>query len=132
MDPCIDATICKAAREVHAYLGGGLSESIYQKAISIELRDQGYDIENEVVIPVFYKTQYVGFVRADVVVEKYIILELKVAPKITDAHMLQLSKYTKWNNQSSPDAGFVTLGAVVNFGVAGVEVRFDENSIIVD
>ena len=132
MDSRIGSIIYKAAREVHADLGGGLSESIYQKAMSIELRDMGCDVENEVVIPVLYKAQYVGFVRADIVVDKYIILELKVAPKITDAHMLQLSKYTKWNPKIPPGAEFVTLGAVINFGVAGVDVRFDEKSILVD
>lgn len=51
MDKTLDQHIVEAANDVYAQSGGGLSECIYQAALAIALRQRGYGIETEVVVP---------------------------------------------------------------------------------
>ena len=72
----------RIANEVVKELGSDYGEKIYQDAFLVELRLRGYqDYDREREIPVTYKNQHVGIVRADVVVRKgseEVVLELKV------------------------------------------------------
>ena len=45
--------------EVYNQLGPGLLESIYEKAMVIELRSQGFEVKNQVAVPVYYKGEIV-------------------------------------------------------------------------
>lgn len=117
MHPVSVETLSAAASEVHRCLGPGLSEVIYQTALAIDLRKRGCQVETEVVIPIAYQETYVGFVRADLVVNQCTIIEVKAVAKITDAHMLQLENYMRWlslDRMASPPKGG-PQGAVVNF-----------------
>jgi|SRR5208283_1227701 len=70
------------ADEVVSELGSDYAETIYQEAFLVELRLRGYqDYDRERVLPVTYKKQTVGCVRADVVLRKdseEIVLEMKI------------------------------------------------------
>jgi len=108
-----------AAQKVHAELGPGLSEAVYQTALAHELRARGYRVETEVVIPIHYQRAYVGFVRADLVVNECTVIEVKVVANITKAHCDQLQSYTRWLSvdrtlPGSPPDG--VRGTVINFG----------------
>ena len=72
-----------AAYEVRLNLGSGYLESVYQNALMIELRNRGIYAEKEVAIPVWYKGEQVGDFRADILVEKSVILELKAVRELT-------------------------------------------------
>lgn len=112
-----------ASQKVHAALGEGLSEAVYQKALAFELRARGYRVETEVVIPIHYQKAYVGFVRADLVVNECTVVEVKVVANITKAHMDQLTGYMRWLPTDRvlpgpPPEG--VKGTVVNFGGSAV------------
>ena len=109
----------KAAQKVLAELGEGLSEAVYQKALAHELRTRGWRVETEVVIPIHYQKAYVGFVRADLVVNECTVVEVKVVGNITKAHMDQLTGYMRWLPTDRvllgpPPEG--VKGTVINFG----------------
>jgi|SaaInlV_125m_DNA_1040241.scaffolds.fasta_scaffold19674_2 GxxExxY protein len=118
MEPVTVATLDDAANAVHRALGPGLSEVVYQTALAMDLRKRGCMVETEVVIPIFYQKTYVGFVRADLVVNQCMVIEVKAVAKITEAHMLQLQNYMRWLSLdrmlNPPSDG--TQGAVINFG----------------
>lgn len=82
-----------AAYEVRLNLGYGYLESVYQNALMIELRNRGIYAEKEVAIPVWYKGEQVGDFRADILVEKSIILELKAVRELNPIHEAQLVNY---------------------------------------
>jgi GxxExxY protein len=112
------ATLDDAANQVHRALGPGLSEVVYQTALAMDLRQRGCTVETEVVIPIFYQKTYVGFVRADLVVNQCTVIEVKAVTKITEAHLLQLQNYMRWlslDRMHDPPADG-TQGAVINFG----------------
>ncbi|MFZ0322216.1 MAG: GxxExxY protein [Candidatus Sulfotelmatobacter sp.] len=72
----------RIADEVVSELGSDYAETVYQEAFLVELRLRGYqDYDRERVLPVTYKKQTVGCVRADVVLRKdseEIVLEMKI------------------------------------------------------
>jgi len=105
-----------AANAVHRELGPGLSEAVYQTALAIDLRKRGCMVETEVVIPIAYQQTYVGFVRADLVVDQCTVVEVKAVAKITEAHMLQLENYMRWLPRNRMFQGGGEQGAVINFG----------------
>lgn len=76
-DPLTEKVI-GCAIEVHRNLGPGLLESAYRRCLALELGNAGLPYETEVPMPVKYKDEILdcGF-RADMVVEKSLLLELK-------------------------------------------------------
>lgn len=62
---------------VHKVLGAGFLESIYRRALVIELRRAGLKVEVERPILVRYRGYVVGRHRLDLLVEGSLILELK-------------------------------------------------------
>lgn len=112
MADLVDTNIVKvkdAAMLVGAFLEKGRSECIYQKALSIELNRQGIQTLQEEIIPIKYTGDAViGFERSDIVLpDLHMVLELKVAPKITTDHHWQLVHYLK--------AKQYQVGMVINF-----------------
>jgi GxxExxY protein len=87
--------IIASGMEVHRLLGPGFLEAIYQRALSHELRLRGLSSEHELDIPIAYKGHSVGRHRLDLVVEKRVIVELKAADAIIDAHVAQTLSYMK-------------------------------------
>jgi GxxExxY protein len=100
--------IIGAAVEVQRILGVGLLESAYAAAFEIELGERGLRFEREVAITGRYKGQDVGIAyRADFIVEKTVIVELKAIDALADNHRAQLLSYLRL-------AG-VKLGLLINF-----------------
>ena len=70
--------IIGCAMRVHQNLGPGLLESVYQKALLIELDEACLEFEEEVPIDVLYNGNNLGIgFRIDILVENTVILELK-------------------------------------------------------
>jgi GxxExxY protein len=65
--------------DVYNELGSGFLESVYQRAFLIALLEAGIQCETEFPIPVHFRSRNVGTFYADILVEKKVILELKVA-----------------------------------------------------
>lgn len=98
------------AMKVYTKLGPGLLESVYQKALLVELDKQGIGAESEVPIEVTYDGVDLGLgFRMDVLVEDILILELKSVSAFESIHYKQLSNYLHLAN--------LPLGYLINFNV---------------
>lgn len=106
--------IIGAAYQVHRVLGAGFLEKVYEKALTIELRNRGFDVSPQYPIPVFYEGIQVGDYFADLIVEGEIIVESKAVEMLTKAHEAQLVNYLQ-------GIGF-DIGLLINFGKS-VEVK---------
>jgi GxxExxY protein len=100
--------IRSAIFEVFKELGPGLLESVYEIALLKELVLLGIQAKSQVVVPVFYKGEYLesGF-RIDILVENKIIIEIKSIKELEDVHKKQLLTYLKLSE--------LQLGFLVNF-----------------
>lgn len=91
--------IVGAAIEVHKTLGPGLLESVYEKCLLHELKLRGLMAEQQVFVPLDYKgLKFEVELRADVIVEKLIVVELKTVDIILPIHKAQLLTYLKLLN----------------------------------
>ena len=74
--------IIRIANNVFNTLGKGFVESIYHKAILVDLYNTCYSIETKKIIPIMYKNINVGYVESDIIVydtvhNVTVIIELK-------------------------------------------------------
>src|SRR5262249_51839115 len=93
---------------VYNELGFGFLESVYRKALKLSLEEKGLRVEAEVPIPVFFRGTNVGDFRADLILNRLVLLELKTAETIVAAHEAQLLNYLR--------ATTLELGLILNFG----------------
>ncbi|HEX7898055.1 MAG TPA: GxxExxY protein [Planctomycetota bacterium] len=100
---------------VHSTLGPGFVESIYRRALVLELSRGGLAVEPEREIDVFYLGERVGWHRMDLVVERKVIVELKAVEKLVSAHYAQLRSCLK--------ASRLIVGLLVNFGGSRADYR---------
>jgi GxxExxY protein len=101
--------IIGAAIEVHRIIGPGFPESVYRKALSVELSLRGIEHACEAPLPVFYKGVEVGEGRIDVLVQKSIVVELKTVQSLGDVHRSQVIAYLQGTR--------LRLGYLINFNV---------------
>ena len=71
--------IHKLAEEVLEALGAGHTESVYHNAMKVGLQDERFPFESERDLPITFRGRYVGTVRADIIVDKRIVIELKAS-----------------------------------------------------
>lgn len=109
------AQIVSSSYDVINSLGTGFLESVYQRALIMELRSKGISCEMEKPIEVFYKGEIVGAYRADIVVEDKIIIETKVCDEIALAHEFQVVNYLK--------ASKIDYGIIINFGTLPLGIK---------
>ncbi|MCK5915161.1 MAG: GxxExxY protein [Deltaproteobacteria bacterium] len=92
----IGRIIVDASIKVHRALGPGLFESVYEKVLSYELSLRQLHLERQVDIPIEYDgLRFDGGFRADIIVEKTVILELKSVESILPVHKKQIQTYLK-------------------------------------
>lgn len=102
--------IIGCAMEVYKSLGPGLLESVYQKALMKELDYCDIPAKAEVPINVFYRGDDLGVgFRMDILVDDFIILELKSVAKLEDIHYKQLLNYLILTDKP--------IGYLINFKV---------------
>lgn len=89
-----------AAFKVHTELGPGLLESVYETALTYELKQKGYEVKNQIGVPMIYADikMDVGF-RLDILVNDLVIVEVKSVESLTDVHHKQLLTYLKLSNK---------------------------------
>jgi GxxExxY protein len=96
-------------------LGFGFLESVYKKAMIIELAKNKLNVEDEKPLQVYYDNQIVGEFSADLFVEDTVVVELKSVQNIVKNHEVQLVNYL---NGLKKD-----IGLLINFGPSGVDVK---------
>jgi GxxExxY protein len=100
--------IIKCFYNVYNTLGYGFLEKVYHNALLLELRSYGLEAISQGEIIVFYNGTEVGHYYADIIVEDRVILEIKVAKTIIEAHEAQLLNYLRATDKE--------VGLVLNFG----------------
>ena len=100
--------IIDAFFEVYDVQGHGYLERVYQNSLYLELIERGHKVEAQKEIKVYYKGREVGVYFADLVINDLVILELKAAETLTDAHEAQLVNYLRGTDYE--------VGYVLNFG----------------
>ena len=83
------------AEDIWASLGPGYSESVYHCAFEVALRSQGIYYETERIVPVYYSGLNVGHVRADLIVNRKAVIELKSVSKLNETYRIQTQNYLK-------------------------------------
>lgn len=103
-------TIVDVAFQIHKQLGPGLLESVYEAVMLHELRKRGLTVEYQVPIPVTWDGLQleIGF-RADLIVERCLIVELKSIEQINPVHKKQLLTYLRLTD--------CRLGLLINFNI---------------
>ena len=84
------------AIKVHKELGAGLLESIYEKCLKHELEKNGYDVKQQLIVPIKYdEIIFDANLKVDLLVNDTIIVELKAIEEILPIHEAQLQTYMK-------------------------------------
>jgi GxxExxY protein len=80
---------------VHRALGPGFRESIYRKAMCVELEARGLAFEVERPVRVSYRGVEIPGQRVDLIVGGLIVVELKTVVRFDGVHVGQLISYLK-------------------------------------
>lgn len=104
----ISKPILQVFYDVYNELGYGFLEKVYQNAMYFELKSQGYKVEAQKQIKVYFKDQLVGEFYADLLIEDSIIVELKACEHLINSHVAQLMNYLRSTE--------IEVGLVLNFG----------------
>jgi GxxExxY protein len=96
-------------------MGFGYLESVYEKCLMIELHKAGLQAEAQVAVPVYYENELVGDFRADILVEKAILVELKSIKALAATQEAQLVNYLVATGKE--------VGLLINFGETRVEIK---------
>jgi GxxExxY protein len=87
--------IIGAAIEVHRRLGPGFLESVYEKALIIELKKRGLSVQYQVDVVISYDGQDVGRHRLDLLVEDTIVVDNKAIKNLEDIHFAIVRSHQK-------------------------------------
>lgn len=107
--------VIQCAYNVRLQLSAGFLESVYRKALMIELDKCFIFAEEECPIDVYYDDVVVGEFRADIIVENRIIIELKAVQHLLPVHETQLVNYLSATNKD--------YGLLINFGGERIEIK---------
>ena len=101
--------------KVHRTLGPGFMESVYQRALVIEFRKAGLQVQMEREYAVKYEGEIVGRHRLDILVEGKVVVELKTVKLLSTFHFAQARAYLK--------ATGLRAAVLVNFSCAMADFR---------
>jgi len=106
---CSGAVI-DAALKVHTLLGPGLLESAYEVCLRYELQKRGHRVDRQRTVPIVYAdvSLDIGF-RIDLLVDNWVVVEVKAVSKLVPVHEAQLLSYLKLSGHH--------LGLLINFNV---------------
>ena len=107
--------IIGCAMKVHATLGNGFQEVIYQRALVIEMEKAQLGFAREIEMPIYYNHIEIGSRRVDFLVENKVLVELKALVKLEDVHLAQGLNYLV--------AYKLDKGLLLNFGARSLEVK---------
>ncbi|MBZ5682287.1 MAG: GxxExxY protein [Acidobacteriia bacterium] len=93
---------------IHNELGHGFLESVYEQAFSVSLAESNIFFERQIAVPVWFHGQQIGEFRADLLVDRKVIVELKTGRDIEPG----------WEEQLLNDlrATEIEVGLLFNFG----------------
>ena len=105
-----------AAMEVHAGLGPGFLEAVYQEALAIEFAERGIPYQREVQLPIVYKGQTLtARYRVDFICYSNVLVELKALNAMGGTEESILLNYLKATGHER--------GLLLNFGAPSLQVK---------
>lgn len=104
----ISSIIVNTSLKIHRELGPGLFESVYEEILTYELLKRDLFVERQKVIPVKWDQVIMdqGF-RADLIIDRKVIIEIKSIEAVAPVHQKQLLTYLKLTG--------LKLGLLINF-----------------
>lgn len=103
------------AMKVHRTLGAGFVEFVYRNALIHELRRAGLSVEIEKSAKVRYDSVVVGEFNIDLLVEGWLIVELKAVRTLVEEHEVQVVNYLTAIGQD--------FGLLLNFGAKSLQFK---------
>ena len=100
--------IIRAFYYVYDRLGHGFVESVYQRSLAHVLHKRGLHVECEVGVDVLFENVTVGQFRADMIIERVVVAEIKSSRSLSDADWKQLLNYLRATN--------LEVGLLCHFG----------------
>ena len=104
----VSAIVLDTCIRLHTQYGPGLYESVYEEVLSYELNKRNLYLERQKGIPFIHESVRLdaGF-RADLIVEKLVLIEIKSVQALLDVHYKQVQTYLKLTG--------LKLGLLINF-----------------
>jgi GxxExxY protein len=119
----ITQRVIGCAMKVHATLGNGFQEVIYQRALDIEMKFDELLFEREKTMIIFYCDYPIGDRRVDFFVEDCVLVELKAVIELQDVHYAQAMNYLEAFDKE--------IGLLINFGAKSLQFkRLHNNKLI--
>ncbi len=100
--------------KIHSRLGPGLLESVYEEIVTYELRKLNLFVERQKDLPVVWDELRLekGY-RADLILERKLLMEFKSVEQILPVHQKQTLTYIRLQD--------IKLALLVNFNVAYIK-----------
>jgi len=109
-------TIRQTSYDIHAYLGHGHLEKVYENALAHRLIKLGIKVIQQHPLKVFDEDgKLIGSFLADLFIEDQLVAELKACRNIVDDHISQFLGYLK--------AARIRHGLLINFGAPRFQIR---------
>jgi GxxExxY protein len=94
-DEQLTEQVIGSAFAVQTQLGCGFLEKVYEHALAHEVRKRGLDVVQQAPMQVKYDGVVVGEYLADLLIERRLLVELKVVKELADVHLAQCLNYLK-------------------------------------
>ncbi|MGD9645665.1 MAG: GxxExxY protein [Pirellulales bacterium] len=105
----ISGIVVDAAFRIHADLGPGLLESVYQVVLSRDLKRRGLQVVDQSLVSFEYDgLQFENALRVDLLVEGQLVVELKSVEELASVHYKQVLTYLRLLH--------LQVGLLINFG----------------
>jgi len=110
----ITGKVIECAIDIHRNLGPGLLESVYEAILEKKLKQCGFSVQRQVVVPIRYEEMFFdeGF-RADLIINNMVCIELKSVESLAPVHSKQLLTYLKLLG--------LEVGLLINFGAPTIK-----------
>jgi len=104
----LSGMVVEEAIYIHRSVGPGMLESVYAQCLAYRLAKRGLNIRTEVPVPlIFEEVKLECGYRADLVIERKVVIEIKSIEMIAPIHLAQTLTYLRFLH--------VKLGMVLNF-----------------
>ena len=82
-------------------------ESLYERALGLELSDRGLRHTRQMRVPAFYKGRLIGEHRVDLAVEDLVLIEVKAVDRLNPVFEAQMLTYLRLTQ--------IRVGLIINF-----------------
>jgi GxxExxY protein len=108
LEPILSRQIIGVFYDVYNSLGFGFLETVYRRALAVELRYRGISVAEEVPFELFHRGVSIGYYRADLIVDGRIVVETKTGARVDPFAPSQVLNYLR--------AASIEVGLVLHFG----------------